>query len=185
VVQADQDVLRTIGHGGAQGGPHRQSGAARRQREEAAGARRFRAMRDRLMDPPLFRVFAAEFAATWNRLQAEASAGLAVRRAELDPVQVQFERLVNGLAEGMPAAAVRTRMAALEARWLQLEAQLASTVVPAPRLHPNLAEVYGRRMAQLTEGLAEEDGAEAREMVRGLVEEIRLVPKAGGRRTAD
>jgi hypothetical protein len=131
------------------------------------------------MDPPLFRVFAAEFTATWNRLQAEASAGLAVRRAELDPVQVQLEHLVNGLAEGMPAAAVRGGMEKLEARRLELEAQLASTEVPAPRLHPNLAEVYRQRMAQLTEVLAEEDEAEAREMVGGLVEEIRPVPEAG------
>jgi hypothetical protein len=47
------------------------------------------------------------------------------------------------------------------------------------RAHPNLAEVYRQRVAQLTEVLAEEDGAEAREMVGGLVEEIRLVPEAG------
>ena len=33
------------------------------------------ALRHRLMDPELFRVFVAEFTAEWNRLQAAAGAG--------------------------------------------------------------------------------------------------------------
>ena len=50
---------------------------------------------------------------------------------------------------------------------------------PAPRLHPNLAELYRRRVAELSEVLSSDDDAEARELVRGLVEEIRLVPEEG------
>jgi site-specific DNA recombinase len=50
---------------------------------------------------------------------------------------------------------------------------------PAPRLHPNLAEVYRRRVAELSEALSSDDDAEARELVRGLVDEIRLVPEYG------
>lgn len=58
-------------------------------------------------------------------------------------------------------------------------AELAQAVEPAPRLHRNLAEVYRQRMAQLSEVLMADDGAEAREVVRGLVEAIRLIPEAG------
>lgn len=137
------------------------------------------ALRERLMDPDLFREFVTEFTAEWNRLQAEASAGRAAQRQELDRVQGQIERLVDALTEGTPAVAVRSRMEALEARRLMLERELASAEAPAPRLHPNLAEVYRRKVVELSAALASEDAAEARELVRGLVEQILLVPEGG------
>lgn len=42
-----------------------------------------------------------------------------------------------------------------------------------------MADVYRERVAVLTEALAEDDAAEAREQIRGLVEAIRLVPEDG------
>jgi site-specific DNA recombinase len=56
---------------------------------------------------------------------------------------------------------------------------MAAAVAPAPRLHPNLAEVYRQKVAALADLLRYEDGAEAREMVRGLFEVILLVPEDG------
>ncbi len=52
-------------------------------------------------------------------------------------------------------------------------------VAPAPRLHPNLAEVYRERVATLSATLARDDAAEARDVIRGLVESITLVPEDG------
>ncbi|MBX6376788.1 MAG: hypothetical protein IRZ13_21490, partial [Acetobacteraceae bacterium] len=144
-----------------------------------AALRLLAALRGRLMDPEIFRAFVAEFTAEWNRLQAKAAAGLAARRQELERVGRQIGRLVDAIAEGAPAASLRERLAALERRKGELEAELAVCDAPAPRLHPNLAEVYRRRVAELTAALAAEDAAEVRERVRGLVEEIRLVPEDG------
>ena len=79
-------------------------------------------------------------------------------------------------------SAVRGRMETLDARRQVLEGELANAKLPAPRLHPNLAEVYRQRMARLAEVLAEDDNAEAREVVRGLVETIRLLPQDGSLR---
>jgi len=73
-------------------------------------------------------------------------------------------------------------METLDARRQVLEGELANAKLPAPRLHPNLAEVYRQRMARLAEVLAEDDNAEAREVVRGLVETIRLLPQDGSLR---
>jgi hypothetical protein len=42
-----------------------------------------------------------------------------------------------------------------------------------------LAQLYRDRVAELTRLLAQDDAAEARELIRVLVEEIRLVPDAG------
>jgi DNA invertase Pin-like site-specific DNA recombinase len=39
------------------------------------------AMRERLMDPDVFRVFAEEFVTEWNKAQAEAAAGIAAKQA--------------------------------------------------------------------------------------------------------
>ena len=56
---------------------------------------------------------------------------------------------------------------------------MAGAEAPAPRLHPGLAEVYRARVADLTAVLAAKDAADAREQVRALVEEVRLVPEGG------
>jgi hypothetical protein len=49
-----------------------------------------------------------------------------------------------------------------------------------PRLHPNLTELYRQKIMNLAEALNEEDTRlEAAECLRGLIEEIRLVPKSG------
>ncbi len=86
-----------------------------------------------------------------------------------------MDAIVNGTA----LTSLGERLMALEARKVELERELASASAPAPRLHPNLAEMYRRRVGELAAVLATDDDAEAREIVRGLVEEIRLVPEEG------
>ena len=71
----------------------------------------------------------------------------------------------------------------LEQRQDELKAEIASAVAPAPLIHPNLAEVYRRKVAELHIVLSSEaTRAEAMEQVRALVEEITLTPDAEGLR---
>ena len=133
----------------------------------------------RLMDPELFKVFMVEFTTEWNRLQAEVSSEHAALEGELDRIRRQIERLVDAIVNGAPAASVNGRLHELERRRTTVEAQLASSAAPAPRLHPNLAEFYRQKMAQLAETLARDDSAEARELVRGLVDAVVLTPEDG------
>jgi hypothetical protein len=137
------------------------------------------ALRERLMDLALFREFVAEFTATWNQLQAEAAAGQTAQRAELERVRGQIERAVDAIVAGTASMSLKQRLEELERRKAALEVELAGAEAPAPRLHPNLAELYRARVAELSRVLAAEDAMEAREVVRGLVEAIRLVPEAG------
>ena len=83
----------------------------------------------------------------------------------------------SAITEGTPASAVRDRLQALEQRRLSLEAEAETATAPAPRLHPNLAEVYRRKVADLVHALNQEDSAEARELVRGLVGHVTLHPE--------
>ncbi|WP_439598247.1 recombinase family protein [Falsiroseomonas sp.] len=137
------------------------------------------ALRERMMDPDLFRDFIAEFTATWNRLQADASAGQDATRTDLKRVVGQIEQAVDAIVAGMASPALKGRLEELEARKVRMEAELAEAKAPAPRLHPNLADLYRKRVGDLARILAAEDSAEAREVVRGLVETIRLLPEAG------
>jgi hypothetical protein len=57
--------------------------------------------------------------------------------------------------------------------------QLQTTVAPAPRLHPNIAEAYRRKVAELHAALEADDAGPARELIRGLVESIVLMPEDG------
>ena len=132
---------------------------------------------NRLMDPALFKVFVAEFTAEWNKLQASVSADRGALEGELVRVRAQIERLVDALASGTPAAAINSRLAAMEKRRLDLTASLVQCEAPAPRLHPNLAEVYRQRVASLSEALMAEGGADAREQVRSLIDYILVVPE--------
>src|SRR5579863_8691635 len=93
------------------------------------------ALRERLMDPDVFQVFAREFTAEWNRLQGNDAAEQIARTGELQRVSHQIERLVDAITEGMPAAAVRDRLGILEQRRLALEVAEKTATAPAPRLH--------------------------------------------------
>ncbi len=136
-------------------------------------------LRHRLMDPNLYKIYVSEFTAEWNRMQAEAGAGVAGLEAELMRVRRQIERLVDAVVSGTPVAAMTERLARLEARRLAVEAELATAVAPAPRLHPNLADAYRQNVADLIDALSDDDGIAARNLVRGLVEAVILVPEDG------
>ena len=138
------------------------------------------AMRDRLMDPDVFRVFAEEFVTEWNKAQAEATAGIAGKQAELGRIDDELKRLVDAVAKGtLPDQIVKERADACLARKAQLDLELASAEKPAPRLHPHLPELYRERVASLAAALAVEDATAARDQLRTLIEEITLEPENG------
>jgi hypothetical protein len=61
-------------------------------------------------------------------------------------------QLNQGAASGSHAASSypgRPKLDELESRKAALEAELAAAPSPAPRLHPNLAEIYRRKVADL------------------------------------
>ena len=100
------------------------------------------ALRERLMDPGLFKAFADSFTAEWNQQQREAASEQTARRAGLERVRQKIGRLVDALADGVSADAVRGRLTALEQERLAMEAEEEAAAAPAPRLHPGLAGIY-------------------------------------------
>ena len=68
----------------------------------------------------------------------------------------------------------------LEARQTELGKALAAAAAPAPLIHPSLAEVYRQKVAALHEALRDPGTRdEAFDVIRSLIDEIRLVPADG------
>ena len=134
-------------------------------------------LRQRLMDPAAYKAFAEEFTAEWNRLQMEPTGDHAARVAELERTVRQIERMVDAIANGTAASAISARLNALEQRRLALAAEVATSTAPAPYLHPNLADIYRERIANLSAALSPDGAAEARDLIRGRIDTITLHPE--------
>jgi site-specific DNA recombinase len=84
---------------------------------------------------------------------------------------------VQAIVDGTPARSLREKIAELEARREALESALVNREAPAPVLHPAMAEVYGRKVADLAAALNDEaTRPEAAEILRGLIDAIELRP---------
>lgn len=130
------------------------------------------------MDPELTRLFVEEYIAERNRLAASHVNDRAAKERELEKVIRDQDVLVNALLAGTPAERIRTKMAQLETRQKQLEAELAAAPPAPTRLHPRIADIYHARIRSLVAALAEPDAeGEAREAIHGLIDRIVLTPE--------
>ena len=91
-------------------------------------------------------------------------------------------RFVSSIAEGVPAWSLKDELIALEQRQEKLEREIARGPEAQPLLHPNLAGLYRQKVAALEEALADpEEGAQAMEMIRLLIDALVLTPEDGKR----
>ena len=68
----------------------------------------------------------------------------------------------------------------VETRTVTVEREIARAPDPQPLLHPNLAELYRQKVAALEQALAgPEEGAQAMEMIRSLIDALVLTPEGG------
>jgi hypothetical protein len=139
-------------------------------------------LREQLMAPNLFKAFCAEFHRELNRLRADGNAAADSKRKELEHVRRRIRRIVDLITEDdAPMRALKEELVSLETRQLALEQEREGLNEPTPLLlHPNLAEVYRQRVERLHEALRDPATRdEAFELIRSLIEEIRLVPESG------
>ncbi|MQX37612.1 recombinase family protein [Roseospira navarrensis] len=134
-------------------------------------------LRDHLMDPALYEVFAEEFTKHANRLRMEHNATLAGYKAELERIDRRIKKLIDAVADGMPGSVVKDEMIALADRKEDLKHRLATTDEAPTLLHPNMAKLYRERIAALADALNQPDQqTEAADIIRTLVDRIDLRP---------
>jgi hypothetical protein len=135
------------------------------------------ALRSRLMQPDLV----AEFAEAWqqevNRRRAGADVARERTARELAQVERKLAGLIDAIANGLRAPSRQQALDGLERRRAKLAQRLPTAPTPLPRLHPNLAEVYRRKVTELGAVLRHpEGGGEALSILRGLVDRVTLTP---------
>jgi site-specific DNA recombinase len=136
-------------------------------------------LRTHLMEPGLFKEFCDEFTREVNRLRSERGADLEARKRELERVDRELDKAIQAILDGVPGAKLKDRIGALETRKAELIDLLANAEETPPLLHPNMAEIFRRRISALHESLQGDDGkAEAAELFRTLVDQVTLVPDA-------
>lgn len=77
------------------------------------------------------------------------------KRRDLDDVSRKLTGLIEAIADGLRAPGLQSRLDELERRKAALAAELEIASPPAPCLHPNLAEVYRKKVADLQTALAD------------------------------
>jgi hypothetical protein len=108
-------------------------------------------LRHQLMHPEMVKTFVDEFHRELNRQAAEQDVRRNRITSDLEKTEREVRRLIEAIKAGVPGAAVKDEMTTLEARQRDLLAQLETAPPPVPRLHPNIAEVYRQKVANLRE----------------------------------
>ena len=134
-------------------------------------------LKDELMDPAMVREFIRSY---HDRLDGSLSAETSRRedvRRQLAKINKELEALVSAVKAGIQSDTLKDEFERLEQSKRMIEQELAEEPPPPVRLHPNLSEIYRQKVDNLTEALNTEDTRqEAGEIIRGLIDEIRLVP---------
>src|SRR6056297_4284624 len=140
-------------------------------------------LRERLLHPDLIAEFVAEYQREWNRLHRDETAARMLAERELANVKRKINQIIDAIENGMFHPTMKDRMTDLEDRKSALQHRL-DALKPKEnlvRLHPGLAEVYRRKVAELAAALnIEGTRMEAGDILRSLIDEIRLHPEDGG-----
>jgi site-specific DNA recombinase len=135
------------------------------------------ALKDRLMAPEQVRAFIEEFHREVNLRRRDEEIARSTLEAELTSVKGRLDGLVDAIADGLRAPGLQRRLEELEGRKGELEGLLAASPSPPVRLHPNLAELYRERVAELHTALADAASrTEALELIRSLIDCVALHP---------
>ena len=137
-------------------------------------------LKQHLMHPDLFKEFCAEFIKEVNRLRKDQAVQRSALEAELARIQRRIGKLVDAIADGLPARSLKDELLGLEAREDEITAKLAATPEPKVYLAPNMADLYRERVDGLQQALAA--GAEqdqACEAIRDLIDKVVLTPVDG------
>ena len=132
-------------------------------------------LKSRLMAPELVAEFIAAFHEQLNRRRAADELLVSQQQTELARVTRKLSGLYDAIADGLRTAGLKAELEALEARQSELRRTIEAAPSPAPRLHPNLAELYRATVAELHKSLNNPAArVEAAKILRTLIERITI-----------
>ncbi|MPZ40925.1 MAG: recombinase family protein [Rhizobiales bacterium] len=136
-------------------------------------------LREKMMAPEAAAEAMRAYAEETTQLSRERRASSDADRLELTKIERSMKEIVGAIEEGGYTRMLTHRLKELEARQEVLQQRLARAPEPLPDIHPNVAEMYRRKVERLAEALSHpKDRHEAAEAIRGLIERITLTPRA-------
>jgi len=138
-------------------------------------------LKDKLMAPELVAEFIRSYQAEINAAAKAAVARSGELKREAEAVERKMAGIMAAIEDGMYTPALKERMKGLEKRKAEIEGLLAGADAPPNvRVHPNMAEVYRLKVAELEVALNDDSiKAEAGEILRSLIDRVVLTPAAG------
>ena len=134
-------------------------------------------LKDRLMAPEVAAEAMRAYAEETNRLNRERRSAAASERKELAGIEKTIKEIVTIIENGGYTRALIDRLCELEARQDELTERLSGATADIPDIHPNVADIYRRKVERLAEALRRpEERDEASAAIRGLIERITLSP---------
>lgn len=135
------------------------------------------ALQSRLMAPELFEEFSRAFIAEINKTRSQASQNKKRLQQELAKAEKGIANIIQAIKDGIPAVTVKDELLALEAQKENLAKQLATAQDEQSLIHPNLATLYRKKVANLAEALNSDNrNWQAFDIIRSLIERVTLTP---------
>ena len=143
-------------------------------------------LRNRLMQPDAVAEFVRAFGAEMNAQRGDETATRSRQEAERAALKRKLDGLYDAIAEGLRTPGLKEKLEDLEARVTALDEALTAPAPSPVRLHPNLSDLYRRKVTELSATLADPGiRAQALEVVRGLIERVTVHTGAEGAVTLD
>ena len=133
-------------------------------------------LRDRLMQPEAVAAFVKAYAIEANTQLGSATADRGRLTSERATLVRKLDGLYDAIADGLRTPGLKVKLEEMEARIMLLDQELA-TPEPSPvRFHPNLSELYRRKVVELSSTLADpEIRTQALEIIRSLIEAVTVI----------
>jgi hypothetical protein len=98
------------------------------------------------------------------------SVAMRARPVASKQIKRKLAGLYDAIADGLRTAGLKERLEELEAKLARLDAALAAPAPQDIRLHPNLSELYRRKVGDLSIALGDtQTRPQALEAIRGLI----------------
>ena len=142
-------------------------------------ARVLAGLRDKLMAPHVVAEAMRAYIQETNRLNHYRRANREADLLRLEKARKAIAGIVAAIEDGGYSRPLMERLKTLEGDAEGIEQALNQAPLDVPDVHPNVAELYRRKVERLTEALNDpEDRAEAASALRGVIEKIVLTPGA-------
>jgi site-specific DNA recombinase len=138
-------------------------------------------LRDRLMQPEAVAQFIKAFGEETNARNGLATADRSRMQADRTMVSRKLDGFYDAIADGLRTPGLKSKLEELEAKLVQIDEKLSAPAPSPVRLHPNLSDLYRRKVTELAVTLADpEIRTQALETIRGLIETVTVHMSPGG-----